>query len=125
MYVCTQTHDDSMRYTCQTAGALRRDIAHSFDCLPLFFTMPEDAIEPSISLPKTFQCGIVADTPSLKALNCATSASNSTTTRTQPDNDDKHRPEPYQISSRPSHPNLDHISRSPCAGIYFPSIPYV
>lgn len=131
-YVCMHTNSRWSReiYASHTAGALLSvsDSARPFACIPSLFTMPDDAIAPSTSLPETIRRTFAAAPPSLTAPSCitpASSASSSLATRAQPDHDHNHIPEPHHSSSRPSHLNLDHISRSLGSRIYFPSIAYV
>jgi hypothetical protein len=103
MYVYTDSGWSTRDIRCHTAGALRSGTAHSLDCLPFLFATPEDAIGPSIYLPRTVQCPIAANPPSLTASNCIKPASNSTTTRAQPDDDDNIDLSRTKTSSRPSH----------------------
>lgn len=84
MCVCTKPHDDSMIYTRRAAGALRSDIAHPSTCLPSLFTMPKDAIEPSIFSPQSNHCPITADPPSLTVSNYIKFAFSNLTTRAHP-----------------------------------------
>lgn len=126
MYVCTQTHDGPAIYTRHTRQ-VRCSVTLLVPSLAFLslFTMPDDAIEPSTSLPETIRRTVAAAPPSLTASSCITPASSGLKTRAQPDNDDNPTPEPHHTSSRPSHPNLDHIPRSSRPRIYFPSIAYV
>jgi hypothetical protein len=124
--MCTQTQDDQH----EIYGVTRQVRCEVALLIPLtvFLScsrrqrMPSDL--PYISL-RPSNAPLAANPPSLTASNCIKTASNNTTTRAQPDDDDNIDLSRTKTSSRPSHPNLNHISRSSCARIHFPSIAYV